>query len=368
MRTREQAFSDPEICLGLLRLIRSETDAPMRFMELCGTHTAALYRSGLRSLLPEELTHISGPGCPVCVTHDREIAACLELAGRDGITLACFGDMMRVPGPGGMSLAEAKAEGADAVVVYSPLDALRLAEERPGRAVVFLGVGFETTAPASAATILRAEARNVDNFSLFSMHKLVPPALEALLGDDDCGGIDAFLLPGHVAVVLGTEPFRFIAEQYGRPGAVGGFEPADILLALLRLVRMRREGRADVVNCYGRAVSEGGNARARALISGVFEPADALWRGLGLIPRGGLALRGGYERYDARARFLPELPDVPENSACRCGEVLRGRVTPRNCPLFGKQCTPSAPSGPCMVSPEGSCAAAFMYGPDGNAA
>jgi hydrogenase expression/formation protein HypD len=360
----ESAFSDPDICLELLRRIHSELNAPMRFMELCGTHTAAVYRDGLHSLLPKTLTHISGPGCPVCVTHDREIAACLELAGRDGVILACFGDMMRIPGPGGMTLGKAGAEGADARVVHSPLDALRLAAAHPDRTVVFLGVGFETTAPSSAATVLRAAEQGMDNFVLFSLHKLVPPALETLLADEDCGGIDAFLLPGHVSVVIGTAPYRFIAEQYGKPGVVGGFAPADILLALLHLIGMRREGRAEILNCYGRAVSDGGNARARALADAVFEPVDALWRGLGRIPHSGLALRGDYERFDARVRFVPDLPDVPENPACRCGDVLRGRIAPRDCPLFGKQCTPATPSGPCMVATEGSCAAAFRYGTD----
>ncbi|MDR1945883.1 MAG: hydrogenase formation protein HypD [Desulfovibrio sp.] len=362
MRTMESAFSDPEICLGLLRRIRSELSAPMRFMELCGTHTAAVYRSGLHSLLPETLTHLSGPGCPVCVTHDREIAACLQLAGKDGISLACFGDMMRIPGPGGMSLGKAGAEGADVEVVYSPLDALRLAAERLDRTVVFLGIGFETTAPASAATVLRAAEQGVNNFALFSMHKLVPPSIEALLADGNSGGIDAFLLPGHVSAVLGTAPYRFIAEKYGKPGVIAGFEPADILLSLLLLIRMREEGRADVLNSYGRAVSDEGNARARALADSVFKPVDALWRGLGLIPRSGWALREEYARYDARARFVPDLPEVPENPACRCGDMLRGRIAPHDCPLFGKKCTPTAPAGPCMVSAEGSCAAAFRYG------
>jgi hydrogenase expression/formation protein HypD len=362
MRTPESAFSDPETCSALLRRIHAELSSPMRFMELCGTHTAAVYRNGLHSLLPQTLTHISGPGCPVCVTHDREIAACLELAGKDGVIAACFGDMMRIPGPGGMTLGKAKAEGARAEVVYSPLDALRLAAAHPDGTVVLLGVGFETTAPATAATVLRAAAHGVNNFALFSMHKLIPPALEALLAEEDGGGIDAFLLPGHVSVVIGTAPYRFIAEQHGKPGVVCGFEPADILLALLALIGMRREGRAEVRNRYARAVDADGNARARALIDDVFKPADALWRGLGNIPRSGLVLRGEYERFDARARFVQDLPDVPENPACRCGDVLRGRAAPRDCPLFGKQCRPAAPSGPCMVSSEGSCAAAFRYG------
>lgn len=359
-----RAFADPALCSGLLERLRAELDAPLRFMEVCGTHTVAIFRSGLRSLLPETVTHLSGPGCPVCVTHDREIAACLELAARDGVTVATFGDLMRVPGPGGASLKQAKAEGASVEVVYSPLDALKLARERTGGTVVFLGVGFETTAPTVAATVQMAAREGLTNFTVLAFHKLVPPALEALLADEDEASIDAFLLPGHVSTILGVEPYRFLAERFGKPGVIGGFDPADILQSLLLMVKMRKEGAPDIVNQYSRAVSDAGNPRAREILFEVFEPADALWRGIGPIAQSGLELRESYAAFDAKRRFGLSLPDVPEIRGCKCGEVLKGRLAPDGCPLFGKACTPARPVGPCMVSTEGSCAAYFKYSVD----
>ncbi|MDR2161939.1 MAG: hydrogenase formation protein HypD [Desulfovibrio sp.] len=354
------AFADPALCRPLLDRLRRDLDRPLRFMEVCGTHTVAIFRSGLRSLLPKEIVHLSGPGCPVCVTHDREIAACLALAGREGTLLATFGDLMRVPGPGGASLKTAKAQGAEVEVVYSPLDALRLARQRPDRAVIFLGVGFETTAPAVAAAVIMARGEGLRNFSVLSLHKLVPPALETLLADG-APDIDAFLLPGHVSTILGLAPYRFLAERHGKPGVVGGFEPADILQALLLLLDMLRTGKTAVRNQYTRAVAPEGNPRAREILFSVFEPADALWRGLGEIPASGLVLREQYGDLDARRLFDLELPPGAGIPGCRCGDVLRGRLSPPGCPLFGSVCTPSAPVGPCMVSAEGGCAAFFTY-------
>ncbi|MDR2801088.1 MAG: hydrogenase formation protein HypD [Desulfovibrio sp.] len=398
MSAHNRAFSDPFLCRGLLEKIRAELDSPLRFMEVCGTHTAAVFRAGLPALWPEEITHISGPGCPVCVTHVRDIAACLELAGRENLTLACFGDMMRIPGPDGLTLGKARAGGADVRVVYSPLEALDYAAGNPKRPVVFLGVGFETTAPAAAAVILRAAAARLRNFAVLSLHKLVPAALRALLkeekeengrgregagsktGVSDRGGsadegrdageqdalpaaVDAFLLPGHVSTIIGLEPYAFIAGEFGKPGVVGGFEPADILQSLLLMIRMRNRGEAEIQNQYRRAVEAGGNAKARALLDEVFVPAGALWRGLGVIPQSGLEIRPAYAEFDAARRFLADktLPEPEENPACKCGEILRGRLRPRQCPLFGKACAPEHPSGPCMVSAEGSCAAVFRY-------
>lgn len=366
------AFSDPALCRGLLDRLRDELDGPLRFMEVCGTHTVAIFRSGLRSLLPETIEHLSGPGCPVCVTHDREIAACMELAGKDGVVLATFGDLMRVPGPGGRTLKQAKAEGAQVEVVYSPLDALAMARDRardrPEQAVVFLGVGFETTAPTVAATVQMARREGLSNFSVLAFHKLVPPALDALLAENGTGeagtGIDAFLLPGHVSTILGVEPYRFMVDKYGKSGVVGGFDPADILQSLLLMVDMRKRGAPDIVNEYSRAVSDQGNPRAREILFDVFEPSDALWRGIGLIPHSGLSMRESYADFDAWKRFDLELPDVPEIKGCQCGDVLRGRIRPNRCPLFGKACTPAKPVGPCMVSTEGSCAAYFKYNPE----
>ena len=382
---------DPELCQALLRRLEDLLDRPMRFMEVCGTHTVSIFRGGLRTLLPEQVTHLTGPGCPVCVTHDREVAAFLnspesfhrihapspacgcqtlpdrevaaflKLAEQPNVIIATFGDLMRVPGPDGRSLKHAQADGARVSVIYSPLDALTLAADNPDATVVFLGVGFETTAPAVAATVLAAEQRKLDNFAVFSCHKLVPPALAALLGDPD-NGIDAFLLPGHVSTVLGLSPFRFVAEDWKRPAIVAGFEPADILDALCRMARQHREGEFKVENAYPRAVNDDGNPKARAILSQVFRTADALWRGLGVIPGSGLALAPAYQRFDALARLGLSLPETKPLPGCRCGEVLKGKMPPNECPLFGKVCTPANPVGPCMVSTEGSCSAYFKYG------
>lgn len=358
------AFSDPGLCRGLLERLRAELDEPLRFMEVCGTHTVAIFRSGLRSLLPEGITHLSGPGCPVCVTHDREIAACMALAEKTGVVLATFGDLMRVPGAGGKTLKQAKAEGAEVEVVYSPLDALALARKKKDRSVVFLGVGFETTAPAVAATVQAAKKEGLANFSVLALHKLVPPVLDVLLARVESGraAIDAFLLPGHVSAILGIEPYRFIAGKYGKPGVVGGFDPADILQALFLMADMRKRGAPAIVNQYRRVVDDAGNPKARDILFDVFEPSDALWRGIGPIARSGLAIREEYAHFDAWRLFSLSLPDVPEVRGCKCGDVLTGSITPDACPLFGTACTPAKPVGPCMVSTEGSCAAHFRYG------
>lgn len=357
----DKAFQNPRLCRSLLeRLNRALDGRSMRFMEVCGTHTVAIFQSGLRSLLPASVTHLSGPGCPVCVTHDAEVAAFLDLAGRDKVIVATFGDLLRVPGPGGRSLKHAQAQGARVEIVYSPLDALTLAAANPGHTVVFLGIGFETTAPTVAATLLTARQRNIENFCVLSLHKLVPPALRALLSDADCA-VQAFLLPGHVSTILGLEPYAFLARDYRMPGVVGGFEPADILLALCIMAEQLRDGAPAVVNAYPRAVADQGNPKARALLEQFFQPADALWRGLGLIPQSGLTLRPEYADMDAMVRLNVRLPDVPPLPGCRCGDVLKGRMTPTDCPLFGRKCTPATPVGPCMVSTEGSCAAYFKY-------
>ena len=360
------AFQDPELCRSLLARLDSLLRAcgrPVRFMEVCGTHTVAIFQSGLRSLLPESLTHLSGPRCPVCVTHDSEVAAMLDAARRDNTIIATFGDLLRVPGPDGKSLKHAQAEGARIRVVYSPLDAVQIAADHPDATVVFPGVGFETTAPAVAGAILAAQARGLKNFCVLSFHKLVPPALRALLEkkSDAGGGIDAFLLPGHVAVVLGLAPFRFVAEEFGKPAVIGGFEPADILSALCIMVSQIAEGRPQAVNAYPRAVNDEGSPAARAVMEKVFQPADTRWRGLGLIPESGLVLRPEFEEFDALKRFNIVPQATRPIPGCRCGDVLSGIITPRDCPLFGKVCTPQNPTGPCMVSTEGSCAAWYKY-------
>ena len=279
------------------------------------------------------------------MTHDAEVAAFLDLAGRDRVIVATFGDLLRVPGPGGRSLKHAQAQGARVEIVYSPLDALSLAAANPNDTVVFLGIGFETTAPTVAATLLTARRRKIENFCVLSLHKLVPPALRALLDDASCA-VEAFLLPGHVSTILGLQPYGFLASEYHVPGVVGGFEPADILLALCLMAEQLRDKAPAVVNAYPRAVDDTGNPKARAL---------------GRIPQSGLALRPEYADLDAMARLDLRLPEVASLPGCRCGDVLKGRIAPPACPLFGKKCTPATPVGPCMVSTEGSCAAYFKY-------
>ncbi len=353
-------FKNPETCKPLLeKLTRLLDGKEMRFMEVCGTHTVSIFHSGLRALLPPNIHHLSGPGCPVCVTHDAEIAAFLDLAARDGVIIATFGDVLRVPGPKGTSLKHAQAQGARIEVVYSPLDAISLAQKNPHDTVVFLGIGFETTAPTVAGTVLMAAQQGVENLCIFSCHKLVPPALQALL-DDTQSRIDAFLLPGHVSTILGMEPYHFLKER-GVPGIVAGFDIGDILLALCMMAEQIQEGRADVCNAYLRAVDSAGNPRARAVLEQVFTPSPALWRGMGTIPHSGLAMAEAYARFDAFKRFEITLPETTTPGGCRCGDVLKGIIAPPQCPLVAKACTPAKPVGPCMVSTEGSCAAYHKY-------
>jgi len=355
-----ESFRDPALCKGLLERLHAELEQPLRFMEVCGTHTVAIFQSGLRPLLPEGITHLSGPGCPVCVTHESEVAAFLDLAGRDGVILATFGDLMRVPGPKGRNLKLAQAQGARIEIVYSPVDAIQLAVSHPNDTVVFLGVGFETTAPTVAGTVMMAKQQGLANFKVLSFHKLVPPALKVLLDDPECA-IDSFLLPGHVSTILGMEPYQFVAEQYKTPGVITGFDPVDILESLLIMVEQRKRQDYRIVNQYRRAVSDTGNARAREVMFSVFETSDALWRGVGRIPGSGLVFREAYAEFDALQTLDIAVQETPPTPGCKCGEVLKGKMQPGDCPLFGKGCTPAKPVGPCMVSTEGSCAAYYKY-------
>lgn len=351
-----------ETCAVLLKELEKLLDGrPMRFMEVCGTHTVSLFQSGLKALLPSSITHLSGPGCPVCVTHDSEIAAFLRLAEEKDVCIATFGDLLRVPGPNGMSLKHAKAKGADIAIVYSPLDALALAQKNPHKTVCFLGIGFETTAPTVAATILCAQERKISNFCVYALHKCVPPVLRALLADPNTH-IDAFLLPGHVSTILGLKPYAFVAEEFGIPGVVGGFAPEEMLLALCMMAKAFVEKKPCIRNAYTKAVRPEGNPHARQCMEQVFEPANALWRGLGEIAESGLRIREPYALFDATKRFAMQTDYVPAPTGCRCGEILKGVLQPKECPLFGKRCTPANPVGPCMVSTEGSCAAWFKYG------
>lgn len=362
IRDLDAASHDPGLCAALAARLESIlAGGSMRFMEVCGTHTVAIFQSGLRSLLPASVKHVSGPGCPVCVTHEAEVALFLQLAARPRTIIATFGDLLRVPGPDGQSLKHASAAGARIEIVYSPLDAVALAEASPDCEVIFPGIGFETTAPVVAGAILAARARKVANFSVLSLHKLVPPVLAALLAEDDAL-MDAFLLPGHVAMVIGLPPFAFLARDFGKPAVVGGFEPADILLALCGMAEQLAAGSPAVANAYQRVVSPDGNPRAVQLMERVFCPRDALWRGMGLIPKSGLGLREEFSRFDAMRKLSLTLPETAPLPGCRCGDILKGVLQPPDCPLFGKRCTPATPVGPCMVSTEGSCAAWHKYG------
>jgi hydrogenase expression/formation protein HypD len=330
-------------------------------MEVCGTHTMSVARFGLKSLLPAGVRLVSGPGCPVCVTAQADIDAFLALGEMPDAILATFGDMMRVPGSTA-SLERRRAEGVEARVVYAPLDAVDLARQNPDKQVVFFGVGFETTMPATALAIVTAIREQVKNFSVFCVHKTMPRALRALLASGDIK-VSGLLLPGHVTAIIGAEAYTFISEEFGIPGAVAGFEPLDILWGVESILRQLREGRAVIDNAYSRAVRNSANPLALRLLGEVFEPAAANWRGLGVIPESGVKIREEFSQADAGVRFGEVIAAVPpaRPTACRCGEVLRGVLAPSECRLFGQACTPSEPLGPCMVSSEGACAAAFRF-------
>lgn len=334
----------------------------LRFMEVCGTHTVSIFRAGIRQMLPDTVELVSGPGCPVCVTPDEYMDKAIAYAQREDVIITTFGDMLKVPGTES-SLSEAKAAGADIRIVYSPLDSLQVAKENPGKKVIFLAVGFETTAPTAAATVLAAEQAGLKNLYMLSAQKLVPPALRLLIDDPEVL-VDGFILPGHVSVVTGTEVFRFLETEYHIPGVVTGFEPLQILRSLYRLTKQVAAGEAKVENEYGSVVKTQGNPTSLAVTSRVYEPVAAKWRGIGEIPASGLKMREAYKAYDIE-EVLPlpagQLP-APKKTGCRCGEVLKGIVTPHDCPLFGKACVPTHAIGPCMVSVEGVCAAWYKYG------
>jgi hydrogenase expression/formation protein HypD len=329
-------------------------------MEVCGTHTVALFRAGVRTLLPENLRLVSGPGCPVCVTAQRHIDAAIELATQPHVILATYGDMLRVPGRRG-SLERQRAEGAQVRVVGSTRAALDLARSQPTQTVVFLGVGFETTAPATAAAVLEAHRDGLENFCVLMCHKLVVPAMAALLDARDVP-LDGFLAPGHVSVIIGADAYRPLVARYHKPVVIAGFEPTQMLNGLVALVRQVVDNRPAVENAYPGVVSDAGNRVALDLLARVFVVADTPWRELGTIPRSGLELAHAFARYDALRRFDVRLGEDEDHPLCRCGEVICGKVEPRDCPAFATACTPLAPIGPCMVSSEGTCAAWLKYG------
>jgi len=332
---------------------------PVCLMEVCGTHTVNACRAGIHALMPKNVRLLSGPGCPVCVTPQNYIDLLIELGRRDEVTLATYGDMIRVPGRG-KSLEAARSEGADVRVVNSSLDAVAIAEAEPSRQVVFAAVGFETTAPATAAAVLAAQEKELDNFSVLCAHKLVVPAMKTLLQTPEVR-VDGFLCPGHVSVVIGAEAYRSVVEQYGRPCVVAGFEPLQIMKGIVRLTQLVAEGRAELVNLYTSVVRPEGNRHAQRLLKQVFQVTDSNWRMLGTLPDSGLSLRPEFSRFDAMTRFGLKLGEDYELPDCRCGEVITGRCLPVDCPLFGTTCTPTYPVGPCMVSSEGTCQAWFKY-------
>ena len=340
-----------------------ESLTAVRVMEVCGTHTVSLFRSGVRSILPDNLRLVSGPGCPVCVSSQGFIDAACELALRSDVCLCTYGDMVRVPGRSG-SLADHRARGGRVRVVHSALDAVRLAVSEPAVNVVFLAVGFETTAPGHAAAVAQAKRLGLRNFFLLTAQKLVIPAMAALLDAGDVG-IDGFLCPGHVSVIIGWKAYEPIAERYGKPCVVAGFEPGQMLQGIVHLLRQIAAREAKVENVYPAAVSAEGNKAALDLLFEVFEPDDAVWRAMGTIPASGLVFCDAYRAFDAREHFGLEIGADYDPPGCRCGEVIQGRVDPGDCPLFASACTPSSPVGPCMVSSEGTCAAAFKYGRNG---
>lgn len=353
-------FRDPALARTLISRIKRRSTRPVRFMEFCGGHTHAILRYGLRGLLPPAVELVSGPGCPVCVTANADLDRAIALSRVPDVILATFGDMMRVPGSY-ESLQQAKAGGADVRIVYSALDALHMAHITPGRPVVLLGVGFETTAPTIAAAICQAQQEGLSNFSVLSLHKLTPPATRAILSAGEVA-LDGVIGPGHVTTIIGSDAWQFLPAVHGVPVAIAGFEPLDILSAVAALVDMAEKGQAAVENAYGRSVGRQGNRTAVEVMDRVFETSAAEWRGLGRVPASGLAIRPQYARFDAARLFAVEPGPTVEHAGCRCGEVLRGVITPPRCPLFGRACTPTQPVGPCMVSAEGACAAYYRYG------
>lgn len=331
----------------------------INLMEVCGTHTVAIFRLGIREVLPEKINLISGPGCPVCVTSSEDIDLIIQIAQQPNVITATFGDMIKVPGSRG-SLEQLKASGADIRVVYSPLDVIDIAQKEPDKKIVFLGIGFETTAPTIAAMLAAARQQKVKNLFVLPVCKVIPPAMKVLL-DDKTARVDGFLLPGHVSIILGTEPYEFIAQDYHLSGVIAGFEPLDILEAVYMLLEQISAQDPKIEIAYKRSVRPEGNPQALKILYEVFQPRTAAWRGLGRIPASGLVLRPEYEDFDAEKVFNLSPPEPEKNTGCLCGEVLKGKITPEQCGLFKTKCTPETPKGPCMVSTEGTCAAYYKY-------
>jgi hydrogenase expression/formation protein HypD len=361
-------FRDGAKASFLLKEIEGQTgslaipeDRPLHFMEVCGGHTHSIFRYGVEGMLPRQIELVHGPGCPVCVLPIGRVDDCVAIAEQPGVIFATFGDAMRVPGSR-KSLMQAKADGADVRMVYSPMDALKVARGNPGREVVFFGLGFETTMPSTALTILQAEAEGVENFFVFCNHITIVPTIKAILDSPD-QRLDGFIGPGHVSMVIGTAPYEFIARTYRKPMVIAGFEPLDILQSIWMLLKQITDGRVEIENQYARVVQEAGNAGALRAVSQVYELREFFeWRGLGSIDRSGVRLREAYARFDAERKFAVPNMKIADPAACQCGEVLRGAIKPPQCKAFGRDCTPEAPLGALMVSSEGACAAYHQYG------
>ncbi len=361
-------FRDPQKMQGMIAeidrlslMLERTPEHPLKIMEVCGGHTHSIFKYGIEEILPDSIELIHGPGCPVCVMPRGRLDAAITLADQPNVIFTTFGDAMRVPGSH-KSLLQAKAQGADIRMVYSPLDALPIAKQNPDKEIIFFGLGFETTAPSTALTILQAEAEGINNFSIFCNHVVVVPALEALLDNPDLQ-LDGFIGPGHVSMVIGTEPYQVISEKYHKPTVVSGFEPLDIMQSIVMVLQQLIEGRCEVENQYTRLVQAGGNSAALAAMAKVFEVRDQFeWRGLGEISESGLKINDAYRRFDAEVKFTVPDIKVPDAAACQCGEILKGVLKPWQCKVFGTACTPETPIGTCMVSSEGACAAYYKYG------
>ena len=356
-------YRDPQLAAAMVTAIAAEVAdyaGTMVLMEVCGTHTMSIYQHGIRSLLPEQIRLVSGPGCPVCVTPIRYVDRAVAYARQPESIIATFGDMIRVPGSSSSLLRE-KATGAAVQIVYSPLDAVKLAENNPGKQVIFLGIGFETTAPTIAGSILEAARCGVDNYAVFCSHKTMPAPMAALTADPHLQ-VAGYLCPAHVSAVIGAEAYRPLVEEYQVPCVVTGFEPLDMLRGIQLLAQQVVDGRAEVENEYQRIVKPEGNLRALEILRQVFEPCDADWRGIGPIAGSGLRIREKFAAFDAERRFHVAVEEPREQKGCLCGEILKGKVTPKDCPLFRRGCTPENPVGACMVSSEGTCAAEYKYG------
>ena len=338
---------------------RAGSKREYKFMEVCGTHTMAIARFGLKGLLPPNIKLLSGPGCPVCVTPTGFIDKAISLSKMKDVVITTFGDMIKVPGTSS-SLEKAKSEGAEVKIVYSTLDALTIAKNNPAKKIIFLGVGFETTAPTIAASIIEAKDKKIENFSVLSGHKIMPPALKALVDDKDLA-LNGFILPAHVSTIIGSKPYAFVAKDYKIPCAIAGFEPLDIMQGIYMLVKQSVEKKPKIEIQYDRVVKPSGNKLAQDILKKVFKVADSEWRGLGIIPKSGLSIKNKYSKFNAEKNFKIKIPKTKDNKACICGEVLKGKKTPGDCKLFGKGCTPEHPIGACMVSSEGTCSAWYAY-------